>query len=322
MIEASQLEKSFGSIRALDGVSFAVSEGEIVGLLGPNGSGKTTLIRILTAFFPADAGRATIAGVDLAVDPLEARRRVGYLPERTPLYPEISVERLLRFAADVKLAERRHRSERVAAVIRECSLGDVAHRAIGTLSKGYRQRVGIAQALIGRPHVLILDEPTAGLDPAQVIELRQLVSALGGRTTIVLSSHILADISSVCDRVLILHRGRLVLAERIDALRREVRRSGEVVLRTRAESGAVEALIGAVEGLGVTRIDRDATGAVTAHLTHPQGANETETQRSLERVTSDLARRCVEAGLPIFELGPRSRTLEDMFVELLEEREA
>src|SRR5262252_3618385 len=122
MIEASQLEKSFGSIRALDGVSFAVSEGEIVGLLGPNGSGKTTLIRILTAFFPADAGRATIAGVDLAEDPLEARRRVGYLPERTPLYPEISVERLLRFAADVKLAERRHRSERVAAVIRECSL--------------------------------------------------------------------------------------------------------------------------------------------------------------------------------------------------------
>jgi ABC-2 type transport system ATP-binding protein len=202
-------------------------------------------------------------------------------------------------------------------VLEECGLAHVAGRRIATLSKGYRQRVGIAQALIGRPQVLVLDEPTAGLDPAQVLEVRALVSALGGRTTVVLSSHVLADVSSVCDRVLMLHLGRLVLAERIDALRRQVRAAGELVLRTRATTEQRSALLAAIQpGVTLLATDDGADGSVVLHLRlagGEEGASDAET----ERVTTALAQACVAAGLPVLELGPRSRTLEDLFVDLL-----
>jgi ABC-2 type transport system ATP-binding protein len=316
MIEVEALSKSYGSIRALDDVSFRVAAGEIVGLLGPNGSGKTTLLRILTGFFPADAGGATVAGIRLADDPFEVRRRVGYLPEHAPLYPDVTVRQFLRFAADVKLGDATLRNERVAAVLDECGLAHVARRRIGTLSKGYRQRVGIAQALIGRPQVLVLDEPTAGLDPAQVLEVRELIAALGGRTTVVLSSHVLADVSSVCDRVLMLHLGRLVLAERIDALRRQVRAAGELVLRTRASAEQRAALLAQVDGVILHATDEGTDGSVVLHL-HLAEAGEPASDAETERVTAALARACVAAGLPVLELGPRSRTLEDLFVDLL-----
>lgn len=325
MIEVESLSKSYGTIRALAGVSFSVAPGEIVGLLGPNGSGKTTLLRILTGFFPADEGRAAVAGIRLDDDPFEVRRRVGYLPEQAPLYPEASVRRFLRFAAEVKIADPRLRAERIDAVIAECGLAKVARRRIGSLSKGYRQRVGIAQALIGRPQVLILDEPTAGLDPAQVLEVRQLITTLGGRTTVLLSSHVLADVSSVCDRVLILHLGKLVLAERIDALRRQVRSAGELVLRTRATAAEIEDLLEAVPDARLVRVERAADasdGSVLVHLAHPAGEGEDQARRTAERVTDALARGCVARNLPVLELGPRSRTLEDLFVDLLGERPA
>ncbi|MFM7141772.1 MAG: ABC transporter ATP-binding protein [Alphaproteobacteria bacterium] len=315
MIEASEISKSFGPTRALDAVSFTVAEGEVVGLLGPNGSGKTTLLRILTGFFPPDAGGATVAGVRLADDPFEVRRRVGYLPERTPLWPEMSVARFLALAASVRVPDRALRPERVASVLRECSLDDVANRRIGHLSKGYRQRVGIAQALVGRPHVLVLDEPTAGLDPAQVLELRQLVAGLAGRTTVVFSSHILADVASVCDRVLVLHRGRLVLAERIDALRREAVRSGELVLRTRGDAHALAALLGDLPGLRLGSVEGDGEGGLLARLSRvdPDRAE----AHALEAAAAEVARRCVGAGFDVLEVGPRRRTLEDVFVEIL-----
>jgi ABC-2 type transport system ATP-binding protein len=316
MIEVEALSKSYGSIRALDEVSFRVAAGEIVGLLGPNGSGKTTLLRILTGFFPADAGSAAVAGIRLADDPFEVRRRVGYLPEQAPLYPDVTVRQFLRFAADVKLADATLRRERIAAVLDECGLAHVARRRVGTLSKGYRQRVGIAQALIGRPQVLILDEPTAGLDPAQVLEVRELIAALGGRTTVVLSSHVLADVSSVCDRVLMLHLGRLVLAERIDTLRRQVRAAGELVLRTRASVEQRAALIAQIGEVTLHAADDSADGSVILHL-RITGATESASDADTERVTAALARACVVAGLPVLELGPRSRTLEDLFVDLL-----
>jgi len=318
MIDVEALSKSYGAIRALDEVSFRVAAGEIVGLLGPNGSGKTTLLRILTGFFPAEAGSATVAGIRLADDPFEVRRRVGYLPEQAPLYPEVTVRRFLRFAADVKLSDASRSRERIAAVLEECGLAHVADRRIGTLSKGYRQRVALAQALIGRPQVLVLDEPTAGLDPAQVLEVRELIRALGGRTTVVLSSHVLADVSSVCDRVLMLHLGRLVLAERIDALRRQVRAAGELVLRTRASAEQRAALVESVPEVALHATDEGADGSVVLHLrlaaaTEPRIEDDART----EQVTTALARACVAAGLPVLELGPRSRTLEDLFVDLL-----
>ena len=315
MIEVEALSKSYGSIRALDSVSFRVAAGEIVGLLGPNGSGKTTLLRILTGFFPADGGVATVAGIRLADDPFEVRRRVGYLPEHAPLYPDVTVRRFLRFAADVKLGGAVPRRERVDAVLEECGLAHVAGRRIGTLSKGYRQRVGIAQALIGRPQVLVLDEPTAGLDPAQVLEVRDLISALAGRTTVVLSSHVLADVSSVCDRVLMLHLGRLVLAERIDALRRQVRAAGELVLRTRASAEQRAALVARVPEATLHAADEGTDGSVVLHLRIAGG--EPASDALTERVTTALAEACVAAGLPVLELGPRSRALEDLFVDLL-----
>lgn len=315
MIEVSEISKSFGPTRALDAVSFTVAEGEVVGLLGPNGSGKTTLLRILTGFFPPDAGRATVAGVRLAEDPFEVRRRVGYLPERTPLWPEMSVERFLGLAASIRVPERSVRPGRVSAVLRDCGLSDVADRRIGHLSKGYRQRVGIAQALVGRPHVLVLDEPTAGLDPAQVLEVRQLVAALGGRTTVVFSSHILADVASTCDRVLVLHRGRLVLAERVDALRREVVRSGELLLRTRGDRAALVALLGDVPGLRLAAVGDDGPGGLLARLllADPDRADD----RALEEASVEVARRCVRSGWDVLEVGPRRRSLEDVFVEIL-----
>jgi ABC-2 type transport system ATP-binding protein len=322
MIEVEALSKSYGPIRALDDVSFRVAAGEIVGLLGPNGSGKTTLLRILTGFFPADAGTATVAGVRLGDDPFEVRRRVGYLPEQAPLYPEVSVRRFLRFAADVKLGDAALRRERVDAVLGECGLAHVAGRRIGTLSKGYRQRVGIAQALIGRPQVLVLDEPTAGLDPAQVLEVRDLVAALGGRTTVVLSSHVLADVSSVCDRVLMLHLGRLVLAERIDALRRQVHAAGELVLRTRASAEQRAALLAGVPDVALHAADEGADGSVVLHLRVVGRPDADADDARTERATTALAQACVAAGLPVLELGPRSRTLEDLFVDLLGSRPA
>lgn len=315
MIEASEISKSFGATRALDAVSFAVAEGEVVGLLGPNGSGKTTLLRILTGFFPADSGSATVAGVRLDADPFEVRRRVGYLPERTPLWPEMSVARFLALAASIRVPERGLRADRVASVLRECSLEDVADRRIGHLSKGFRQRVGIAQALVGRPHVLVLDEPTAGLDPAQVLELRQLVGRLAGGTTVVFSSHILGDVASVCDRVLILHRGRLVLAERIDALRREAVRSGEIILRTRGSAEGLRELLVAVPGLRLRSVGDDGAGGLLARLSREDPDRPDD--RSLEEAAAEIARRCVAAGRDVLEVGPRRRTLEDVFVEIL-----
>jgi len=321
MIEAEGLTKSFGATRALDRVSFTIAQGEVIGLLGPNGSGKTTLLRILTGFFPADEGRATVAGISIEDDPFEVRRRVGYLPERAPLYPEITVAHFLDFAARVKVAEPALRAQRIAAVIEECGLGSVAGRLIGNLSKGFRQRTGIAQALIGRPQVLVLDEPTAGLDPAQVLELRDLIRRLGERTTVLLSSHILADVASVCGRVLMLHHGTLVLSERIDRLRHDVRSSGELVLRTRAEQAEVERVVATLPRLRIVELEREEEGALVVRLARTDAAAARRAPGSAavdETLAAELARACVGAGIPVIELGPRNRSLEDLFIELLD----
>jgi ABC-2 type transport system ATP-binding protein len=318
VIEAQRISKSFGATRALDEVSFSVSAGEIVGLLGPNGSGKTTLLRILTGFFPADDGSALVAGVRLEDGSLEVRRRVGFLPEQAPLYVDLTVEQLLGFAADVKMPLRKGRAERIEAVLADCGLAEMRRKRIGALSKGYRQRVGIAQALVGRPQVLILDEPTAGLDPATVLELRALVRNLKGRTTILLSSHILADVASVCDRVLILHRGRLVLAERLDHLRQRVRSASEIVLKTRADPVEVEARLGAIDGIESVRCEVVDEGRLSVRLAHAPFA---ESVDRADGLCAAVAAEAVARGWPVLELGPRLRTLEDLFVDLLGEKE-
>ena len=210
MLEVRDVTKRFGPVEALSGISFAVREGEIVGFLGPNGAGKTTTMRILAGIFPPSSGEVRVAGRDPRRESLACRRAVGYFPEQAPHYPELSVRGYLRFVTRVKRLPRATRAGAIARVLAACGLEAVAHRRVGTLSKGYRQRVGLAQALCGEPPILILDEPTIGLDPAQVVEIRELVRGLRGSRTVLFSSHILSEVEALCERVVVIARGRIV----------------------------------------------------------------------------------------------------------------
>jgi ABC-2 type transport system ATP-binding protein len=201
MIEVEQLSKSYGPIKAIEDVSFAVEKGEILGFLGPNGAGKSTTMRILTCFMPPTSGTARIAGFDIFKDSLQVRRRLGYVPENAPLYTDMPVTSFLKFVGEIKGLSRRERLRQIGQVMDDCGIKEVQHRYIGKLSKGYRQRVALAQALLGSPEVLILDEPTIGLDPRQIIDIRQLIKGLAGQKTVILSSHILPEVSMICERV-------------------------------------------------------------------------------------------------------------------------
>ncbi|HEX8204122.1 MAG TPA: ATP-binding cassette domain-containing protein, partial [Isosphaeraceae bacterium] len=219
MIEVERLSKRYGAVRAIEGLRFAVGRGEVVGLLGPNGAGKTTTMRILTTFLAPTSGRAVLAGHDVLDEPLQVRRHVGYLPENVPLYPEMRVGEYLRFRARLKDVPRPRRRAALDEVIRRCGLGEVVDRVIGQLSRGFRQRVGLAEALVHDPDVLILDEPTAGLDPIQIQEVRALIRELGRRHTILVSTHILPEVEAVCGRVIVLAGGRIALDEALERLR-------------------------------------------------------------------------------------------------------
>jgi len=210
MLALREVTKRFGLVEAVAGITFAVGDGEIVGFLGPNGAGKTTTMRMLAGIFPPTSGTLRVAGHDPLREPLACRRAVGYFPEHAPYYPELTVRGYLAFVAKLKRLPRPARPDAVARVLAACGLEDVAHRRVGALSKGYRQRVGLAQALCGDPPILILDEPTIGLDPGQVVEIRQLVQGLRGRRTVLFSSHILSEVEAVCDRVVVIARGRIV----------------------------------------------------------------------------------------------------------------
>jgi len=210
MIEVRDLTKRFGRVEAVRGISFTVGRGEIVGFLGPNGAGKTTTMRILAGVFPPTSGEVRIAGADPVREPLRCRRAVGYFPEYAPFYPDLSVAGYLRFVARLKRVPRADRARTVESVLAACGLQAVADRRVGTLSKGYRQRVGLAQALCGDPPILVLDEPTIGLDPAQVVEVRTLVARLRGDRTVFFSSHVLSEVEALCERVVVVARGRVV----------------------------------------------------------------------------------------------------------------
>ena len=218
MIEAVGLTKYYGSLAAIEDVTFSVDEGEVIGFLGPNGAGKTTTMRILTGFSPASRGKAVVAGFDIGADPLEVKRRVGYLPESVPVYEEMVVERFLNYVSEVKGVSGGERRREAGRVMERCGLAHMAKRIIGNLSKGYRQRVGLAQALIGNPPVLILDEPTVGLDPRQIVEIRQMIKDLGRDHTVLLSTHILPEVTMVCERVIIVNGGRVVAQDSLDSL--------------------------------------------------------------------------------------------------------
>ena len=309
MIEVQHLSKHYGRVTAVDEVSFRVERGEILGFLGPNGAGKTTTMRILTGYMPASDGKAVVAGFDVFDQPLEAKRRTGYLPETPPLYPDMSVAEYLMFVAKIKGVPSGERTSRIQTVMRRTRIDDMADRACAKLSKGYRQRVGLAQALIHNPDVLILDEPTAGLDPKQIIETRELIKELAGDHTVILSTHILPEVSQTCQRVVIINKGRVVAIDTPDNLTARLRGSETMFVQVDAAGANVAAAIGGVAG--VTRVvegdRRDGIAGFEVESEHGQD------------VRRDLARVIVSNGWGLLELRPMRMSLEEIFLSLTTE---
>jgi ABC-2 type transport system ATP-binding protein len=293
-------------VRAVDDVSFSVGRGEIVALLGPNGSGKSTLMRCLIGFFSPTSGRVRVGGVDVAERPVVARRQIGYLPEHVMLYPELSVRRYLAFVAGVKGLAGGVRRTAVDEVIGQCALAEVADRQTGKLSKGYRQRVGLAQALLGDPELLVLDEPTVGLDPMQTVELRELVRGLRGRT-VLLSTHILSEAATLCARVAILKRGRLVAVDTPDELARRAERATGLVVRIEGPVAEVRTTLTELAGVDDVAPRTESGPGQVFHLT-------TGDPEAVQRV---LARTVVGRGWTLLELRRESPTLEELFMHLV-----
>lgn len=306
MIAVEHLTKEFGGTVAVRDVSFTGGDGEALGLLGPNGSGKTTIMRTLAGYFPPTAGRVAIDGLDVAREPLAARARVGYLPENAVCYPDMRVRQFLEFCADVRRLRGAPRRVRLAAVLAVCGLADVQQRLIGHLSKGFRQRVGIAQAVLHEPAVLILDEPTVGLDPRQVIEIRELVRDLRGRTTVLLSTHVLSEVSSVCDRLVIINRGRVVAEGSADGLVGAQRQGDRTLMRVAGPTAAVVAALRRVPGVESVETERDEPD-VARLIVRTDGAARRPA----------LAAEIVRQRWGLIELRPLAMTLEELYVLLV-----
>jgi ABC-2 type transport system ATP-binding protein len=307
MIKVEGLTKRYGRATAVDNISFEVGKGQIVGFLGPNGAGKTTTMRVLTCFLPPTSGRASIAGYDVLEQPLEVKKRIGYLPETPPLYPEMEVDEFLTFAGRIKGVGRGEIQRRVDEVVERCALGDVRQKLISKLSRGYRQRVGLAQALIHNPDVLILDEPTAGLDPKQIIETRKLIHELSGDHTVILSTHILPEVSSTCQLVIIINQGRLEAIDTPENLTARLRGHETVFLEI---EGPPEEVASRLEALpGVDRVLRK--NGQAGHTTW-----EVQTVRDHHNIRSELARAVVGSGWGLHELRPVGLSLEEIFLKL------
>ena len=312
MIEVQQLTKRYGPLTAVDDVSFRVERGEVLGFLGPNGAGKTTTMRVLTGYMPPTEGKAIVAGYDVLEQPLEAKRRTGYLPETPPLYPEMTVRDYLTFVAKIKGVARVDRKARIDTVMERTRIADMGRRHCGKLSKGYRQRVGLAQALLHNPEVLILDEPTAGLDPKQIIETRQLIKELRGDHTVILSTHILPEVQQTCHRVVIINKGHIAA---VDTPQNLMSRLGGAQSMYVLVEGGGPTVGGSLVGVpGVTRV------AQVDEREHRIFAFEVECEKGAD-VRRDLARTVVTNGWGLLELRPMRLSLEDVFLTLTTEED-
>ena len=308
MIAVEHLTKRYGPVTAVDDVSFRVERGEILGFLGPNGAGKTTTMRVLTGYMPPTEGKAIVAGYDVFEQPIDAKRRTGYLPETPPLYPEMTVIEYLRFVARINGVPSGERRSHVSAAMKRTSISDMADRYCGRLSKGYRQRVGLAQAILHNPDVLILDEPTAGLAPRQIIETRQLIAELAGDHTIILSTHILPEVSQTCQRVVIINRGKVVAVDTPDNLTARLQGSQTLYLQVDTQGAdPVPAIEGVAGVVNVTRADhRD---GITLLVDSSRG----------DDIRRELARTVVTNGWGLLELRPQQMSLEEIFLQLTTE---
>ncbi|MGC2247613.1 MAG: ATP-binding cassette domain-containing protein, partial [Terriglobales bacterium] len=311
MIKVQALTKRYARTIAVDQISFKVAKGQIVGFLGPNGAGKTTTMRMLTCFLPPSAGTATVAGFDVLEQPLEVKKRIGYLPETPPIYPEMETAEYLRFVGKLKGLRGADLQKRVDYACDRCAVTDVRKKLLGKLSKGYRQRVGLAQAIIHNPDVLILDEPTAGLDPKQINETRDLIKGLAGDHTIILSTHILPEVEQTCEQVIIINKGKLVATDSVRNLQARARGAESVLLEVAGRNGSLEA--------GIVQHKLEQVAGVSRVLSKGQNNGhvvfEVESQKG-RSVRGDLARAVVESGWDLNELRPAAMSLEEVFLQL------
>jgi len=311
MIIVSDLTKRYARTTAVDHISFAVEKGQIVGFLGPNGAGKTTTMRMLTCFLPPSAGTATVAGFDVVEQPLEVKRRIGYLPETPPIYPEMATAEYLKFVGKLKGLSGAELSKQIDYVCERCAITDVKQKLLGKLSKGYRQRVGLAQAIIHNPDVLILDEPTAGLDPKQINETRDLIKSLAGDHTIILSTHILPEVEQTCEQVIIINKGKLVVTDSVRNLQARARGVESVLVEVAGRNGGVEPTSVQQKLEQVSGVSR----VVCTSQVDSRAVFEVESQKG-GLVRGDLARAVVESGWDLNELKAASMSLEEIFLQL------
>jgi ABC-2 type transport system ATP-binding protein len=307
LIEVQNLTKAYGPVTAVDHVSFTVNKGEILGFLGPNGAGKTTTMRILTGYMPATSGTARVAGFDVFLESMEVRRHIGYLPEAPPLYPDMSVSAYLDFVLRIKNVPPEKRGALIDDALAKTGLGDKRHQLIKRLSRGYKQRVGLAQALVHDPDVIILDEPTVGLDPKQIIEVRHLIKSLAGSHTIILSTHILPEVSMTCDRVVIINKGKIAAVDSPLNLTNQLNSGQRIQLEVQAPEKPLQDLLARIPGASHVQLDSPrADGHLTVTLEAAPGHD----------LRSRVAAEVVEKGWPLFELRGVSMSLEDIFLEL------
>ena len=304
-IEIEHLTKRYGDLIAVDDISFEVREGEILGLLGPNGAGKTTTMRVLTCYLPPTSGKAWVAGYDVFDQSMEARRQVGYVPENPPLYEKMTVEGYLKFAARINQVPARERKQRIGQTVDQMALGTVRKRLISNISKGFKQRVALAQALIHQPDVLILDEPTVGLDPKQIIEIRQFIKELGGTHTVILSTHILPEVEMTCERVAIINRGRIVAIDSYEALAAKLTDAATTYVEVENDTD-IQRLPQSIPG--VIDVIKENSGYLV------------RSEKGVD-VRKDLSTYLVQSGMGLLELKQVGMTLEDIFLELTTEEE-
>ena len=312
MIAVNNLSKFYGTTAAIQGVSFSVKQGEVIGFLGPNGAGKTTTMRILTGFMPATTGTASIAGFDVFSQPLDIRKHIGYLPEDVPLYKDMTVREFLNFAAEIKGVSGAKKAAQVQDAMQRCGIYSVQQRLIANLSKGFRQRVGLAQTLLGSPDVLILDEPTTGLDPAQIIEIRELIRELAKEKTIILSTHILPEVSMICQRVIIINKGKIVAVDTTENLTSRMQKSTKILMEVDGPEEQVRRVLERVIGvIGVETGEPTQSGVFEYQIDSEKG-------RDIRR---ELAKVVAVNGWGLLELRSVEMTLEDVFVQLVTKEE-
>jgi ABC-2 type transport system ATP-binding protein len=308
MIEAKNLTKYYGKTKAIEGVSFYIDKGEIVGLLGPNAAGKTTIIKILTCFLPPTSGTAKINGYDIFENPLLVQKSIGYLPEKNPLYEEFTVGEFLNFVCEAKgIRKKEEKVKKISKVMEECGISDVENKLIYKLSKGYKQRVGIAQALINDPPILILDEPTIGLDPKQIIETRNLIKNLSGKRTILLSSHILPEVSMICERVIIINEGKIIATDTVEKLSSRLKGKMEIYIEIEGNPEKVKNVLNEISGVENVNILPPVKEEINKYIVI------TDRKKDLRK---EISARIVNSGFGLFEIKVEEMTLEDIFLKL------